>query len=154
MFNPFKKKTQSKERTTNPGQLLLKALDFLKDNHYHILMPRKDPEPIFYMLDLNSINGMKRVEFDINDKTKLIDKNDDGEPLDRDEKIIKTKVKYIDKDGKKVEKEEFKFYDNLRLNIGYAMFYRHSGYFGKSASTAVLGGTKRKTRRRHRKFNS
>jgi hypothetical protein len=149
-MNFFKKKTEPKERTKDPGQLLMKAMDFLKNNGYHILMPGKDPEPVFYMLELNSINGMKRVEFNKNDKNSTINT---ASWIPKHMRTIKTTVKYTDKNGNKVQKEEMKFYDNFRNKLGFAMWYRHSGYFGKSASTAVLGGRKSRRRktRRHRK---
>ena len=141
-------------RTTDPVLLRQKAIEFL-DKNYTRLKNGDTSKKEFYMLEPNSINGMKRVEA----YEMFIPKDAQGVVMNpMDIKLIDKQYKcqdiYTDKNGNVQVKNAIRYiYKRPDNDDDKAMWSRiMSGLIvGKSARDAVLGGRRRKSRRRHRK---
>ena len=120
------------ERTTDREELKKKAIDFL-DKHYIRYNPKDELPENFYMLESNSINGMKKI---------YMPKS--GREMDEDIHVMYNNLT----DGKmhKPVVTEYRIWKNID-----PIWYRKISIFGNSARKAVLGGKHKKTRRRHRK---
>jgi hypothetical protein len=119
------------ERTTNVCDLKQKAIEFL-NKHYIRYDPKKTPElpENFYMLEPRSINGMKKIYMPYSGR-----ENDDD---------IDVTYRNLS-DGKLHEpvKRSFRIYKETD-----PIWYRKISIFGNSASKAVLGGTRRRNKRK------
>ena len=153
-MNMFSSKpAQPVQRTTNPEELKKKAIDFLNKN-YKRMNPGQHVgkygiyDEVVYMLEPDSINGMKRVE-SVGSNGSITTFAPDGSKIPDSERQYQTRVKYIDKNGKEVKKEnQYNYLDKDRDKIDSAIWYREGSLFSSnSASDAVLGGTRRRKSR-------
>jgi hypothetical protein len=153
----FKSKpAQPVQRTTDPELLKQKAIEFL-DKHYKRIKPGEYvgkygvSEEVVYMLEPDSINGIKRLE-GAGDGS-IIYYTPDGSKIPNSEKQYRSRVKYTDKNGKEVNTNDvLNYLDKDRDKIDSAIWYREGKLFAtNSASNAVLGGTRRRKSRRNRR---
>jgi hypothetical protein len=137
----FKSKpSQPVQRTTNPILLAQKATAFL-DKNYTRYDPNGGLPEIFYMLEPNSINGMKKISMPARHRS-----------FDNVAKIYTTpfsEVTYKNLSDGEIHKPNM---IPLTVKLSEPIWYRNINVFGNSASDAVLGGTRRrKSTRRQRK---
>jgi len=122
------------ERTTEREELKKKAIEFL-EKHYTRYDPKNELPENFYMLEPNSINGMKKI---------YMPKS--GRETDEDIHVM-----YNNLSNGKIHEPvitEYRIWEKIE-----PIWYRKISIFGNSARNAILGG-KRKTRRKHRKSRS
>jgi hypothetical protein len=156
MFNPFSSKpVQPVQRTTDPDILKQKAIDFLDKNYSRIKNRYESILPTIYMLESKSINGIKRVEPKFN-TTRIINKTDHNDKYE--EKVWDARVTYTDTLGNKYDKTEtitpFPRYKDIKPdnNVLWTRLFG-TGVGKSSASDVVLGGRRRKSRRKSRRIH-
>ena len=135
------KPDQPVQRTTDPVLLKQKAIDFLNKN-YTKYNPSEGLPEVFYMLEPNSINGMKRISMPPRHR------NFDNVTKQYTSTFSEVSYKNLS-DGKLHEP----VITRITINQSDPIWYRNSSLFSKSASDAVLGGTRkrRNSRRKSRK---
>ena len=138
-------KSKPVQRTKNRKLLRQKAIEFL-DKNYTRVKPGETVPYDFYMLEKRSINGMKKVRCQGNYREKI-----KGEPT---KTLFDATITYHHFNGKPNNHNYKKIIVDDK--ILQPIWYRKFSAIGKSASDAVLGGTRRrkstssqrKTRRR------